>query len=464
MVSETDILVRQATVAAHDNRFTFGDDAYFLGEDLLKIPVASQHTWWLPTPLSADTLRSIHRGLHRGPLSRLAVESRVPGARRRWVPAPAGDWLSVESDPIAPERLMAWCDEQLSAPIDPRRGPSWWLSATPVTGSGQLVSLVTRHTIGDGGLIVQAVDAAVTGARLPRVPDDRPEAGAVRLRDDLRDAVRQYLAAGRSLADAVRAVRDSGSAARPDEGPAAQERARSSLRADPESSYVPPFVAFDIAADGWRAAAERRGGTANSLLLMVSAGLAVAAGLAQEGDTIPVAMPVRRRGENDYRSNMLGGASVPVHATADRYTDLRGVRTATKTALQKVADPAQASVLERLEPVARLLPRPVIRKLVEDMPAALVSVSNVGRMSAAGGGLGGPPALSMMCRGVHRNITPDLLRAAGGGVTTWFQEFGDRVTLTVEALDPDRIPDRHRLAVLVADELARWDLQPLGNW
>ena len=447
-------------VDSYENRFTFGDDAYFLGEDLLGIPVASQHTWWLPSPLSDEALRSIHDGLQRGPLSRLAVEPRVPGARRRWVPAPASDRLSIGSAAIPPDQLMTWCDEQLQTPVDPVRGPSWRLSATPVTGGGQLVSLVTRHTIGDGGLIVQAVDAAVTGTRLPQVPDDRPGSDVVRLRDDFRDARRQFAEAGRGLVDAVRAMR---STSKP-EVASSPARAQTPLRAATGSSYVPPFVAIDVSSDVWRAAAEARGGTPNSLLLMVSAGLVVAAGLARDGDTVRVAMPVRRRAENDYRSNMLGGASVPVQVTADRYTDLRGVRAATKVELQRVADPAQRSVLERLEPVARVLPRFAIRKLVEGMPASLVSVSNVGRMTAAGGGLGGPTALSMMCRGVHRNITPDLLRAAGGGVTTWLQEFGDRMTLTVEALDPDRVPDRDRLAALVVAELSRWDVTPLQVW
>ncbi|HWC22125.1 MAG TPA: hypothetical protein VG502_07480 [Flexivirga sp.] len=450
-------------VEVHDNRFTFGDDAYFLGEDLLEVPVASQHTWWLPTPLSPEALRSIHHGLQRGPLSRLAVGSRVPGARRRWVPAPASDRLTIESDPVPPEGLMAWCDQQLQAPVDPVRGPGWWLSATPVVGDGQLVSLVTRHTIADGGLILQAVDAAVTGTPLPRVPDDRPAAGDVRLRDDLRDAGRQYAAAGRGLMAAVRAVRRSRGSSERDGAKASGGPARA-LRADVGSSYVPPFVAIDMASDAWQSAADARGGTPNSLLLMLSAGLAVAAGLAREDETLRVAMPVRRRGENDYRSNMLGGASVPVHVTADRYTDLRRVRAATKHELQRVADPTQTSVMERLEPVARVLPRAVIRKVVEGMPASLVAVSNLGRMTAAGGGLGGPTALSMMCRGVHRNITPELLRGAGGGVTTWLQEFGDRMTLTVEALDPDRIPDRDRLAALVAEELRRWGITPLRSW
>lgn len=448
---------------ARDNRFTFGDDAYFLSEKLLEIPVASQHTWWLPSPLSDAALQSIHNGLQRGPLSRLAIESRVPGARRRWVPAPASNRLTIEADPVAPERLMAWCDNQLDAPVDPVRGPSWWLSATPVTGNGQLVSLVTRHTIGDGGLIVQAVDAAVTGTRLPQVPDERPGSDVVRLRDEFRDAGRQFAAAGQGLVGALRAVRGADAAAQSDSA-APKDRPRESLRADLGSSYVPPFVAIDVPAQAWRAAADARGGTSNSLLLMMSAGLVVAAGLAQEGDTVNVALPVRRREEDDYRSNMLGGASVPVHVTADRYTDLRGVRAATKVALRRVADPAEVSVMERLEPVARVLPRRVIRKIVEGMPASLVSVSNVGRMTSPGSGLGGPAAVSMMCRGVHRNISPDLLRAAGGGVTTWLQEFGQRMTLTVEALDPDRIPDRDRLVALVIEELSRWDVQPLQTW
>ncbi|GGB25438.1 hypothetical protein GCM10011492_14380 [Flexivirga endophytica] len=447
----------------YDNRFTFGDDAYFLSEDLLGVPVASQHTWWLPEPLSAEALRSIHDGLHQGPLSRLVVESRVPGARRRWVPAPASDRLSIAAEPVPPEGLMAWCDEQLQIPVDPVRGPSWWLSATPVSGGGQLVSLVTRHTIGDGGLIVQAVDAAVTGIRLPQVPDERPGSYAVRLRDDLRDAAHQYVAAGRGLVDAVRALRGRKTPSTPD-APTTADRSDRSLRADPTSSYVPPFVAVDLSADAWRVAADARGGTSNSLLLMVSASLAVAAGLAQEGDTVLVAMPVRRRDEGDYRSNMLGGASVPVRVTTDRHADLRGVRAATKAELTRAADPTRTSVLDRLQPVARVLPRPVIRKIVEGMPASLVSVSNVGRMTVPGGSLGGPTALSMMCRGVHRNITTDLLRAAGGGVTTWLQEFGDRMTLTVEALAPDRIPDRERLAALVTEELGCWDVEPLQVW
>ncbi|WP_265443093.1 hypothetical protein [Flexivirga meconopsidis] len=446
-----------------DNRFTFGDEAYFLSESVLGIPVASQHTWRLPQPLPSGALAALHDNLARGPLSRLAAAPRVPGARYRWMPAPAGTRLTIDEQPVRPEQLMRWCDDQLAAPIDPLHGPAWWLSATPVTDGGQLVSFVTRHTIGDGGLILQAIDAAVTGDALPRVPDARATSQVVRWRDDARDAGRQLIAAGRGTVGAVRAARrHTGEHSATPSVPA--DRARTPLRADRESSYVPAFVAVDLAAGDWRAAAAARGGTSNSLLLMLSAGLVVAAGLAREGDTIGVAMPVRLRGEGDYRSNVLGGASVPVEVSSSRYDDLRQVRAATKVALARATDPDEASMMTHLEPVARLLPKAVIRKLVERMPASLVSVSNVGRISPEGSGLGGPTARSMMCRGVHRNVTPDLMRAAGGGVTTWLQEFGDRMTLTVEGLDPDRMPDRDALAALVTDELARWDLQPLDVW
>ncbi|NNG38086.1 hypothetical protein HJ588_02200 [Flexivirga sp. ID2601S] len=452
----------------HDNRFTFGDEAYFLSGSALGIPVASQHTWRLPQPLPAGALAALHDNLTRGPLSRLAVPAGVPAARHRWVPAPAGTRLTIDEHAVPPDALMRWCDERLAAPIDPLHGPAWWLSATPITDGGQLVSFVTHHTIGDGGLILQAIDAAVTGATLPRVPGPHDE--VVRLRDDARDAGRQLRAAGRGLVGAVRAARaaraarSDGDGERPARASVPQQRASMPLRADRASSYVPAFVAVDLSAAAWRDAAAARGGTGNSLLLMLSAGLVVAAGLAQEGDTIGVAMPVRLRGDGDYRSNVLGGASVPVQVGPDRYRDLRRVRAATKKELTRATDPDSASVMDRLEPVVRLLPKPVLRKIVERMPASLVSVSNVGRITPEGSGLGGPTATSMMCRGVHRNITPDLLRAAGGGVTTWLQEFGDRVTLTVEALDPDRIPDRDALAALVTGELDRWGLTPLDLW
>lgn len=454
MVAATPILVRTPVSDVIDNRMTFGDDAYFLGEQVLGVPLTSQHTWWLDEPLSAAQLGLMHDRMLAGPMSRLVAPATVPQARSRWVPAPVVDHLRVDTDVVQTRYVMRWFDDRLRDHLDPVRGPGWRLAAAPVSDGSQLVSFTTRHCIGDGSLIVRSIEAAVTGAAVPCLPDDTAGAHAVRTRDDLGDARRQLAAAGRAIGRAVRTARAQRKARIAAPEAPAHEAVQTPLRSKPTlpmrgipgSDYIPPFCVVDLSVADWQQAAATRGGTANSLLMAFSAGLMVASGRVPSGSTVSVVLPTTRRGPDDWRSNVLGSASVPVHCTDKMYADLGPVRAASKAEFTRAADPQRADVGQQLEPLLRVLPHWLLKRVAERMPAALVTCSNVGRMKPPLTGLGGPPARSMMCRGVHRNVTQELMQSAGGGVTTWLQEFGDRMTLTVESLQPDLIGDNGSLA------------------
>ncbi|WP_083666634.1 hypothetical protein [Saccharomonospora sp. CUA-673] len=154
---------------------------------------------------------------------------------------------------------------------------------------------------------------------------------------------------------------------------------------------------------------------------------------------IRVSIPVATRGENDLRSNTTTGVSIAVEADADgRVSDLREVRRRSKEAFGRIG--TAPSPAKALEPLAQLLPDPVVARMARSSPVPLCLCSNLGTVPDDYAAPLGVPASSVVLRSVTRGVTRAMLRARGGGVSLWLTRTGDTVALAVLGLDPDHFP------------------------
>ena len=102
----------------------------------------------------------------------------------------------------------------------------------------------------------------------------------------------------------------------------------------------------------------------------------------------------------------------------------------------------------------------IVAKLAASGSAPLCLCSNLGARGVALRTVGGVDATAVAMRSITQNTDVDLLRRTGGGVSAWWNESGERATLCVTGLDPDRFPSKEHLQGLVEAEFERWGLTP----
>ncbi|MGV8875098.1 MAG: hypothetical protein ACOH2Q_21390 [Rhodococcus sp. (in: high G+C Gram-positive bacteria)] len=455
-------------------RLTYDDDLFLRMECVLGVPVVNQIVWRFDRPVAVDALESMWRMLAAGPIDRSVRRARVPGARDSWTAARRSADPVVVGPPIARDAVDRWIEDEAAETLDPIEGPAWRLSATAVDGGGTIVSLVGSHVVGDGGALTSAAAAALSGRAVPddfeRVGLDESLSSPAQSGADMADGVGRIGAAlsgaARALSNtAVDAVRarwissaDAGLSA-PKAIDTHQDRSRV-LVAPAAGRWVPSTVVVDCLSADWSAAAERKGGSANSLLVAVVLGILTGSGRITTEDRVRVALPVSTRTVGDRRANATSGVSIHVEAGGSYRDDLGAIRASSKHAFRAQADRSVTTTFELLKPLMQLLPDAIVAKLAASGSAPLCLCSNLGDRGVALNTIGGVEATAVAMRSITQNTDVDLLRRTGGGVSAWWNKSGEHATLCVTGLDPDRFPGKEHLRGLVEAEYSRWGLTP----
>lgn len=148
---------------------------------------------------------------------------------------------------------------------------------------------------------------------------------------------------------------------------------------------------------------------------------------------------------------------MPVDLTDDLFSDLTPVRAASREKFAGVADGSALGPMEPLKPLIQVLPDRLLARAARNAAnkPVLCTSSNVGELPDGLVGLGGAPAARIMCRTVTQNLTRDRAYRAGGGLTVWLAGLGDRMSLTVQTLDVDRVADAAQLQKAVDSALTQ---------
>ncbi|WP_145942966.1 hypothetical protein [Corynebacterium glyciniphilum] len=437
-------------------RLTADDHLFVVMEQVMGVPVIPQVIWRVDVSGPVlDHVAEVGRRLTAGRLSRLVRRTRGP-VRDRWVYTACAGHVRIDRDPVAPEAVTGWLHDRLETDIDSVQGPAWELSAVPTTDGHVIVSLVRSHVVADGAAMIRAVTEAVTGqARTPR--------RRMRRGDSVRDALSLLTAVGRAAVSMRKP---------PARGAIVPENDTEA----PAGPAVVPTVAVRVDAARFDAVASSRGGTANTLFQAVTLGVLVGSGRVNEGDTVPLAVPMSVRdrdgagdeGDLDLRANATTGATVTVRLDPGRYDDLGEIRAAAKAAYRDVTTRTGPDAVAAMAQIAQVLPDAVVRRAADGSTTPLCLASNLGEPSDAFTGLGldrrlehrlDRTACDVALRSVIRAGSARELAARQGGVSAWAVQTGPTLSLSFTSLDPAHVRDAAHLLDLVRQEMARWGLE-----
>ncbi|GAC69768.1 hypothetical protein [Gordonia soli] len=453
-------------------RVSGADESYLLAEQFFGLRAPIQFIWSFADDPGFDAVVDLRDRLAEGALNRAVVGARVPGARHRWVRAHSIPSLDKADQAISDEEIGAWADERLrQSRLAPADGHGWRLDTVSVIGGGRVVSLLVSHMIADGEGVYRALAAArsadPSSAALPERHDDAESA----MRGDARDALRQVGAAGRALRQLVRAA--TAARRRPDGTdptpaptgvgePTAQQvspqpapvvRVGAGL-VDPE----PTLAILDLDRDELHKRAAEHGGTANSLFTAVLAGVMRRSSYPVDGP-LRVCMAVNTRaGDADDRANASGGVWIRLPDPVEPADGLSMIRALSKRAFADYAATGADQVADNLQPVVRLLPRPVVRRLMQSVPGPDTTVSNLGVAPADVLIIGDSRPSSFAIRAIMQGRPAANRREQGPALAAWAVEYGDRVTLTFFGIHPDHFGDVDHVREIVGAELAEWGL------
>ncbi|MGW2095355.1 hypothetical protein [Promicromonospora sukumoe] len=425
-----------------------------------------------------------------------------------------GAWAQAQADvPLDPARGLSWRISAADVAGRPGGRPG---AGGPGAVAGSIVSLTCAHAVADGAALIDAVVRAATHAEPLAVPV--PERGGRALLADAADAAAQAAAVARWARDKARATAQAAAreitpqGARTPEGtvhepvppppPEAGPPAGSSAGLPPATRLMPavagtpggpgatpgaapgtpvesgdvvapaapgpaddpawrvPVLHVELPADQVTQAAAAHGGTPNTWFVAFLARLVRATGRFP-GEPVPVALPVSTRGADDPRANSTKIARVTIPADVLAHRDLSWVRAAAKEAYTAVgqAEPGVAPVPLEL---VQMLPDTLVSRLPQP-PVAAALASNLGRPPEGYTQAAGGPVRAVATLSHYQGASPAELRAAGGGLVAFCTTAGRTTTLSVAALDPDRVPDAAALRRLVLAEAEAWKL-PAAPW
>jgi hypothetical protein len=432
-------------------RLTFGDDLFLRRHRGLGSPIVNQFAWRFDRPVPSALLVGLRDELARGALARRADRALVPGARGRWSHTAHTPRLTSHPDLLDDHEVVPWLRANGAVRLDPTTGDSWRLSSARLTSGGMVLSLLVDHAVADGGAMVDAVERAAAGRDPLTLPGPPNLVRAIAA--DVHDAATRVTAVALWGAASARRTRTRSGGPPPAPTQAVERRPGPGL---PEG-WVVPLVVVECSTSDIESAAARHGGTPNAWFVTVCASLAVTAGVAPPGGPVRVALPVSARSSDDTRSNATRIARVDVEVDDLSSRDLTRTRARCKEAYARLSSgpgDGDTSVLT----LVQMLPDAVVRRLPPP-PSATVLASNLGAVSTAFRAPVGRPARSIAALAGHRHVDETEIRALGGGLTAWACTSGDRTTVSVAALDPDRVPDDETLRELVTSVLASWDVE-----
>lgn len=438
------------------NRLTADDDLFLKLHRLYGNALVNQLAWRFDEPLDPELLARFHAQLAQGFLARRVQPTRVPFARPYWLPATASLPLSWDPVPVADDEVLDWYFAQSRVDFDPATGRVWRLSAASTTAGATLVSLVSSHVASDGGAVLFAVGDAL--ARLDERPDFATGSGRLvgtrprnSLSANLIDAGRQL----RAVATGIRAAIAARGVTEPDRNP---------RPAHPEVSLASRWapadlvIQFDLAE--WNAAATRRCGTTNGLLIALGAGLLGRSGRVGDTAEIRVDIPHSMRVLDDPRANATTGLPISVTYRTGERVDLTAVRAAVKRAATAYRDPATTPAVQHLQPLQMILPRLVLRRFARTAKAPECLCTNLGETARGVADFAGHRADAVLMRPVVCVNDTAMFRRVEVGVNLSFATDGHTVTLAVTGADPDRFPTRAALRELLSAEFESWGLTP----
>lgn len=394
------------TVATVDNTIDYMDQASFLGLRALGHAPVIQWTWIYDRAVDLAGLRRFHHNLGRGLLGRRLERSPLPFGRHRWITCRGPADISIASEPRSRRNVQAWLDEQAALPIDPEYGPSWRLSLQPLSEGGAVVTLVASHTVVDGvGLVIAVTEAATGINRDLAYPAAASRTKRQALREDSRAVVRDVPGMAKSLLATVKMAGKNRADIMSKKPPT------TSTDAKPARTMIVPAVTVHVNIKQWDERAASLGGTANSLSLGFAARLGHRLNWVAEDGSVTISVPVNERLPQDNRGNALTAVTLVVDPRTVT-TDLTGVRSGLKTALNDLAD-TRNELLAAL-PLTPLVPKRAARR-VEGLvlKSRVIGSSHVGDLDPAANRPDGTDSDSFAAR-MSEHITSDHLRRVGG--------------------------------------------------
>lgn len=423
-----------------DNVIDLVDQAAFLGEQATGATSIIQTVWTYDRAVDIAGLRRFHRHLSRGRLSRRIKRSPLPFGRHRWISPGRASLLEI-ARPLPRSEFDTWLREQAETPLDVQRGPGWHLAVLPFTDGGTGISLVTSHTLTDGGGLTLALTAAVAG-RDDEIQWERSRSTALA---DLRQFLRDLPGIGRAAVAAVRLTRRTA-------------RTTAGVLPGGDGPVTIPMTSASIDLPQWDARARELGGTSNSLLIGVATRLAQRLGRVGSDGTVDLTMPVDDRKPGDTRANAITNVDFTIRPPDP--TDLSGVRAAVKQALIRHRDVPN----ERwtLLPLAPLLPKWLVRRMVGasvGSPTSVVS-SNLGDLDPAVTRPDGTRAASFTIRTLGPGLTASTLNRFGGMLVVASGRVAGRIFISVLSYQPGAVNTDEALCEHLSGALHDFALAP----
>ncbi|MBT0566873.1 hypothetical protein [Williamsia sp. CHRR-6] len=463
-----------------EERVSGAGESFLLVDETMGVHIPMNTAWVFETDPGVDAIGRVHQRLVASSLSLRAVSPRVPAARSRWQRCADCAPLFIDPVPVAPGGVSQWLDAHVREHrLAPRDGRAWQLATAGTTDGGRVVSLLVSHAVADGRRMIDEVGRAMTGLTSDRLVPEPVAPGVGEIVADLRDAAAQLGAAARVIGGAARAVLARRSRREPDvTGPAVNSAAGKSAGlngagrqqiparpvAAPAVSPHPPAepvtTVLDIDAQRWAACATSNGGSSNALLCAFAGGVAQRIGAPSPSGQTSIVISVDGRTQADRRANVAGGVQIRVPGRLGPGADLQLVRSLTKQALIAAAARPDVDGADPMQLVARLLPRPVLRRLMSAIPGPMVTTSNLGAVPPELMTLAGHRARSVCIRAASQGTTVQARRRAGTGVSVWLTTHPERVTLAVTVQHPDCIGSTGELRELLTAEVRDWGLTP----
>ncbi|HWT49226.1 MAG TPA: hypothetical protein VN255_11820 [Mycobacterium sp.] len=437
------------------------DQSAFRGERATGATNLLQCVWAYNRAIDIDGLRKFHQHLQRGRLSRRVERSPLPFGRHRWVSPSSQSDLEIVATPRPREEFDAWLSEQANTPLDAEHGPGWHLAVLPFTDGGAGVSFVISHTLVDGVGLCEALADAASGRH---DPINWPAAGSRRwwqaLRQDARQTARDIPAVGRAIVAAAQFARRNRGGAGSATAPLSKPPVLSG-GAD-ERTDLPTATIF-VDADEWDARAHSLGGTSNTLLAGLAAGLAQRVGRVTADGSATPSIPVNERTAGDTRANAITNVDITVDP-ALAATDLRGIRAATKRALirhREVPDERWA-----LLPLVPLLPQRLVRRMVGVATGGTTNVvsSNLGAAAPAVNRPDGTDADHFVMRSLSAHMTKAMVHQLGGLLSLLSGKARGRVFVSVVAHQPDHPNSKDQLQQHISSVLSEFSLTATTGW
>ncbi|MEV6655875.1 hypothetical protein [Nocardia fluminea] len=435
------------------NRVAGADESYLLAQDLFGWSAPIQYAWVFGSEPELAELERFGDQLAAGSLSRKVVRAVVPFARHRWVRSPHPPVLRIEPDPIGDDEIGQWADRTLrTADLDPVGGRGWQLIGVRTTSGRFALSLLISHMVADGQGLYNALAAAHAGNSASTLPTETEVRATRRRRADAKDALAQLGAA----AAATRVICTELWRTRNDRPPTA---ARTPRTIDVATGGADTTLAIvDIDRTRWSEQARRFDGTGNTLFTAVLGGLVQRSGYPIGSDGLRVCIAVSNREAGDDRANASGGVWIRVPDPIAPETGLREIRALSKAAFTRYATTGQDKLTDNLQPVVRLLPDAVIRKMMRSIAGPDTTVSNLGAAPDSAIEIGGRRAESFAIRAIMQGRSGAERRRQGPAVAAWAVEYDNKITITFFGIHPDYFGDEAKLRGHIVAELEAWGL------